>query len=440
MNNSIENLNSLKVLVISYDFYPYDTPNSHRWNSVLKEWSRKGIQVFVISASRNNSLKFENYEGIKIFRTEELFFKKLKSRFKNEHNKTGLKKPNNFKWVIKLMIRRLYDLFWANLYWPDFAFLWFFPAKKKALEIIENNNIDNLITVSWPFTDHLIGYALKKYKKKLNWLADTIDPFSFIDGINNKYIYKKLNIFYERKIYNSANYVTVLTQKIKEEYIKLYPELYNKITVNHNLYVPKNAIINNNPKPSTSTIKLVYVGALIDKVRTPENLLLIFSILTKNLQEFDFELHFYGDLNNTNKYFEKYSNLLNHSIYLHGKIERNDVPFAIESADILVNIGNNNLYQEPSKVIEYIFSGKKIINICTLENDTSAQLLKNYPLHMNINMNKLCIDEIHKQFLNFLQTSHKFNADVTKDFVKKYCLSAIETHYFELMFKENTLQ
>ena len=52
----------------------------------------------------------------------------------------------------------------------------------------------------------------------------------------------------------------------------------------------------------------------------------------------------------------------------------------IKEADVLINIGNNNKYQEPSKLIEYMYSGKKILNICSIEEDTSAELLKIYPV------------------------------------------------------------
>ena len=78
------------------------------------------------------------------------------------------------------------------------------------------------------------------------------------------------------------------------------------------------------------------------------------------------------------------------------------------SANYLVNIGNKTPYQVPSKIIEYMSSGKPIINIEQCDFDTSSRVLQNYPLRyifrnsVNMNDNKnLCfyLHENHGKIL-----------------------------------------
>ena len=57
---------------------------------------------------------------------------------------------------------------------------------------------------------------------------------------------------------------------------------------------------------------------------------------------------------------------------------------AAYEADVLINIGNTNPYQEPSKVIEYASTGKPIINITTIDCDSSSVLLEGYPAFLNV--------------------------------------------------------
>ncbi len=421
---------SKKLLVITYDFFPDNTPNTYRWFNILKIWQQRGVDIHVVSAQKNNLPRYEIKDEIKIYRTDEFIIGKFKYKLKERSNN----KQNQTQSQVRI-VKFLYNLFLTKFYWPDFAFLWYFPTKKLAIELIEKNQINNIVTVSWPFTTHLIGHAIKKYNNNINWLAETIDPFSFIDGINNKLLYNNLNNYYERKIYLKADSITVLTENIKEKYLELYPNIKNKIFVVGNLYIPSERITVKNP--ISNTIKIVYVGALMDKVRSPENLLYIFSALTERLSELKLELHFYGDINDTTKYFDSYNALLDQSIFLHGRIEREEVPAVIYNADILVNIGNNNIYQEPSKVIEYIYSGKKILNICTLKNDTSLNILKTYPLHFNIDITNFDINQIAEKFLLFLRNPYEINPNETEKLIFKYNINNIEETYNKLIFQKS---
>ncbi len=57
---------------------------------------------------------------------------------------------------------------------------------------------------------------------------------------------------------------------------------------------------------------------------------------------------------------------------------------AIHAADVLVNIGNNQANMLPSKLYDYISTGRPIVNICRLENCPSLPRLRRYPFVLTL--------------------------------------------------------
>jgi hypothetical protein len=60
----------------------------------------------------------------------------------------------------------------------------------------------------------------------------------------------------------------------------------------------------------------------------------------------------------------------------------------IKSDMISLNFGNNNNLQTPSKLYELIGLNLKIINFHYKVDKMSKNILKNYPNHLNINLQK----------------------------------------------------
>jgi hypothetical protein len=65
-------------------------------------------------------------------------------------------------------------------------------------------------------------------------------------------------------------------------------------------------------------------------------------------------------------------------------VDRSVVAAAIEHGDVLVNIGNATSHQLPSKLVEYVASGKPILNIARTSSDSSARFLAGYPDHLTL--------------------------------------------------------
>ena len=57
---------------------------------------------------------------------------------------------------------------------------------------------------------------------------------------------------------------------------------------------------------------------------------------------------------------------------------------AYDRTDVLINIGNSVLNQMPSKIFEYISSGKPIINVFKSPDCPTLKYLTRYPLALNL--------------------------------------------------------
>lgn len=425
-----------KVLIITYDFYPDDSPNTYRWKNVLEEWSKKGVEVFVVSAQQPGFSKYDMLNGIRIYRTGSSYFEKIKARIRKStipENTVSEKRDSIEK---KGLIKTIHDLTWKKLYFPDFAFLWRFPAQKLAEQILLRENIHNVITVSWPFTGHMVGHALKK-KYDIFWIADTIDPFFLSGAVNNAYLYKSLNFRLEKRTLLTADALTVLTEKLRKKYASLFPPLANKIFVNHNLFIPYKIDVDIAPK-NVGKIKLVFVGTLTPLTRSPDNLLNLFNKLLSNadLKE-SLELHFYGNTIQCNNVFLEYDFLLSRNLFIHGLVARELISDILSNADVLVNVGNSNEYQEPSKIIEYVYLGKPILNICSIKEDSSKEVLNRYPLNLNVYKEDMDDELKLSRIGEFIKTKKSLDRSLIDGIMKSYLLPEVERRYFELLKKKD---
>ena len=104
-----------------------------------------------------------------------------------------------------------------------------------------------------------------------------------------------------------------------------------------------------------------------------------------------------------------------------------------ESADILVNIGNTIENMLPSKVLECISTGKRVLNLCQLENCPSTPYFKKYGNALNLYTKAEITEETLNDFADFAKTKKQISADeiltkfaeATPQYVAEQILSAI---------------
>lgn len=190
----------------------------------------------------------------------------------------------------------------APLLFPD-HYITHLPQMIRSVDhIIQQEDIDTLYTMCFPFTFHLVGLAVSR-KTDVGWLAEFRDPWV----TNPNHFQGEANIFHkflERKTVERCdqlvyNYGIQVPENYFEE---SYPEHKNKVTL---LDCPGSCgfdferLSDDIQKHDTFTI--VYGGSFYGDGHSPEVFLQGLSAFCdkNNLDSDDISVEFYGDWNNS---------------------------------------------------------------------------------------------------------------------------------------------
>lgn len=422
---------------------PANTPRAFRWSTIAEHWAKHDHQVDVVCALEPGLAHKETLKGIQIYRAGEPFSGVLRNKLSKSNVRSNIsfnkpaKAETSLMQKLCLAAKWTHDITWKKVYWPDYACLWYFEATQKAKWLSTVNHYHSLVSVSPPFTGHLVALGVKKKHPKMKWLVDIGDPFCFLrhPSPNNHRLYKKLNYFVERKVLETADAITVTTEPASNKYLELFPKITTKIQVIPPLMsLPVNQTVESSMCPDNSKARLVFTGTLYKDIREPGFLLSLFEKLLQTHLGNKLELHFFGYIHDCRDCFKKYESLLGNKIFIHGVVSHSKVLQAMKDADILINIGNNTPYQLPSKVVEYAILGKPILNIVKAYNDISVEFFHTYPLTLNLldTQNDSFLDQV-KKVIQFIEHPPQVKPELLQQQLKSFHVEAIAAAYESLI-------
>jgi len=313
--------------------------------------------------------------------------------------------------------------------------MWVWPAIRRARLLLRSVDIDVLITVAHPFSDHLVGYLIRLAYPNLGWLADNGDPFAFSEGLpsNNLTLYRRVNFSFERKILESANYFTVTTEETKRLYLTHFGTSPRKIIVIPPLLNPllEKPDLNDATLFEKEAIILLFVGIFYREIRGPGPLLRLIDKLIRKSEILNrkLQLHVMGPVDVISEELKNYPHIASR-VFLHGVVSHRKAISGMFNANCLVNIGNTTAYQLPSKVIEYMATGLPILNLYAIPNDSSVIALRNYPKHLDLNIEN---NMNYEKIIHFVESSYRREENRCNNFVEKYRLDEISKHYICLL-------
>lgn len=260
-----------RVLIITYYWPPSGGAGVQRWLKFAKYLPSFGWEPVILTVDPDcasfpvldESLSDEIPENTKIFRTQskEWFsvYKKVSGTekipfagFANE------KKTTSFKQKVARFIR-------GNFFLPDPRKGWNRFALEKARDLIQNGEIDCIITSSPPHSTQLIGLTLSE-EFGIPWIADLRDPWTDI------YYYKqfyptwfahKLNLRMEKTVLEKASFATTVSPALKDLFAQKIKTSAEKIKVITNGY-DLDDFQNLPAAPSNRHFVITYVGTLAD--------------------------------------------------------------------------------------------------------------------------------------------------------------------------------
>ena len=428
----------MKILIVSYHYLPEENPRVYRWSSIVSHWLSCGYDVSVITASQDKH-EGKTQDCLNIIRVPENLIGKIRYKisrenpFRAEINNANLPISDNSA-IISKWIKGLYALVIKKIQWPDFAWTWILNARKATLQHLEGNpDIDVIISVSHPFSSHVVGSIAKRKYPNIRWIMDIGDPFNFLveSQPNNFLIYNKLNKFIERKYFSLSDFISVTTLETMSEYLKLFPENKEKIKVippvlsteASNMFKTRKKQRQLNHK----VLRLVYVGTLYSGIRHPQKMLNMLADV-RTLLNSDFEVHFFGPENDVDT-----SKLTNSYTFFHGSVSHDVGLGLILNADILINIGNSTKFQLPSKLVEYVCTGNPVLNIISTIDDSSQAFLSSYKMSKTIELSGEITNDIVREVSDYIKFASTHSSKLNDENLSKYSVKNISKQY-ELMF------
>ena len=319
-------------------------------------------------------------------------------------------KSNN---ILNKIVSKIYDFWYARKYKMNYEYGILYKHSLSVKRIIKERNINCLISVSLPVTYHICARMALSANDGVEWLPICFDPFAYSQEISLEEQRKRAKL--EVQEFSKAQRVFILEESkndyekssIKEKFV-----FFNLPNV-RNLMVSEKKIelFNEND------INCLFLGNLFFSVRNPEYLFNIFCKMKDARIKLFVIGGVYGDF--PKDYFSKWETLSDGTIKCFGRVDSQTAIDLINAADILVNIGNTTTNQCPSKILDYISSGKPILNVSKGSQCAALKYLKDYPLSYTVFEDSILEEDVHQ--------IEKFIIDAKG---KKHIFSEIKERFF----------
>lgn len=435
----------MRILVLLAQYYPMVNPNVYRWSAVAEQWVAQGHAVHILCTRRRGVADEAEIKDVQVHRAGQATLLDWAYNLlgtQQRRAEVGENKAQKSRFF-RQMLEWIVDHSWRRFYWPDGSCLWYFPGKKRALELQKQFQFDAIISVSLPFTANLIAATVKKQFPDVKWLMDIEDPFAFSDEfwVNNFQLYRKKNFRAEAHALGMADAVSVTVHAAKRKYIQHFPDLNleTKLSVTPPLANKVQNIDNQNIEAFIKNkVHLAYFGTFYEGVRMPDTFLqLLKQLFIQNpALRNQLQVHFFGEMPaKALARFDQFPDLQS-NIQLHGLVSRETVAAAIQQTDFLLNIGNTTNYHLPSKSAEYLMSSKPIINICQHAEDTFQEFMQHYPLVINLHTHdKIQLSKLADRLEFFIQKNRRAHVPQTliQQLVQPYTTAAVAERYLRLL-------
>lgn len=406
-----------RILLIAYNFPPLISPQSLRWFYLVKELSKQGFIIDVLTIRMPEVFKDlldELTENVNPIRTFPGPFYYLTYKYSREKALSKDNEPDANPSIYWRLVSKVY--YWTfrslnKLLIPDIYSEWFPFAIVKGLELNKKKRYDLILSSSEPRICHVVGYLLKK-KTGFPWIADYGDPWIYPIPTHTVPEYKRKIIEkIESKILKSVDAITVASEGIKDLYVGKYPFLSEqKISVVTQGF--DSDVLSKVSEDRPDKFRIVYCGSFYKNLRDP----LVFFEAIREIGNKDIEVVIAGRIN---EFVDILKNQFHDIIDYRGFLSHKQSLSLQKGATVLLHVGNVTDVQVPGKIYEYIGARRPILCIRGSDRDPSADLLINYKRGIVTNNNKEDIKRGIEKFYKLWQEGlleSSFNLEEIEEF------------------------
>ena len=352
----------MRVLFIADELFPGTSANSRilfRIIDQLLEYT--DMRIDILGQARSESQDKNEYLGCKIIHTPYRRYTKYK-----ELNK----KLRRFKFLRFIIYPRtiVYRLIRAQGY--DNPYIW--EAEKWLKK--NHRHYDAVVAMSMPYYNLEIAASVGDIIPVVFY---PLEPIASFDTSADDF---KERLDYEISLENRAAKI-ILTNLIHKDFLS------ERTRINDSKVIEAEfpCVFNRYPhcysgyEKSNKRISLVYVGKFYAKYREPNYLCKLMDYLPDD--EYELTIVGGGDYSRfDSELVTKYLSNKHPSIHCVGFVMPEIADDYLLDADILIHVGNSQPNIMPSKILDYISTGKPIVNICKTHNCPTLPIMEKYPL------------------------------------------------------------
>ena len=255
--------------------------------------------------------------------------------------------------------------------YPDGMKYWYESAFKEASKIMDTEEIDAIISSSWPITCHTIAKDLKEHQD-IPWIADLRDLWNLNPYVSHTFIRNYFEKRLELKTFENADALTTTTDLAAETLSTLHPKSrivpilsgYDKDDFKflEELVSKRDDFSSDSPEK----LKFIYAGSLYGGKRDPTYLFEAIRQLEdeNKLDPSKISIEFYGDSTGLEDIANRYGLL--DIVHIGGKIAHEEVLKKQLDSDVLLLISWDNEKEKmfiPGKIYEYFALKKPVLSI-----------------------------------------------------------------------------
>lgn len=274
----------------------------------------------------------------------------------------------------------------------------------KIQQICAIRQVDAAIAFSAP---HTAIAALAAAKISCDKYACMYDPYSLMPFYQTEFHQKN-----DCAIFESMKHVFAVELLVKAmEGTHLQPYLPKTSVLGFPAIVPPQKAERPSVLPR-GKINFVFIGTVYKDIRSPKALLELFC----QLEESEYMLTFAGGGWDCfeQDFLRPYKDRLGNLLQILGTVPRHTASALMQHADILVDIGNKGELQMPSKIFEYVSTGRPVLHITQADNDAASTYYKKYPLALNVPAIKIGQKDILPGIRAFVQDSKRKCVDYSQ--------------------------
>ena len=373
----------MKIHILTSCFYPELHPRAFRAFELAREFVRQGDEVHVSVLTKIEGV---DYYTMQLEYGFHIHFIKLYTRQLGQTNQTGLSLTS-----INPIEQKFYSIYrWLLEYF--LAGNLFRYAYKIANRLKIEPDTDLFISLSTPFMDIYAG-ALYRRKHPLTntcFIADSGDPFSGSEQTKRVFYMRWL----ERWVYKKYDYLAIPTEGAIPAYQRVIST--DKICI-----IPQGFDFSSTPIAEYKRNRVptfAYAGVFYHDIRNPKFLL---DYLAQEKRHFLFRIYLRHKDPYTETILNEYRAILGEKLQIHYGVERTTLIYELSQCDFLVNVGNNNSTQLPSKLIDYGITKRPVFQCTATDFDRkkfNAYMNNDFTTNTLIDICPYDIRTITKQF------------------------------------------